>query len=331
MTARNPLRHERGVSLAGALMLVALMSVIAMTMATELRFAMRRSLNMEVRDQAHWYALGARDYTEALLERVMAEPASALRPDAAWLQGPQFFPIEQGQLAGEVRDGNNCFNLNGLVTQDERGRTTADARQQRRFEAMMQAAGLPPQDAARIAAQAVDWLDTDSRPSSSGAEDPAYAEFAMPYRAANTLMVEREEMLALPAVTPAIYAELAPLVCVRPVAEPLALNINTLQASHLPLLIGVFEGRLPRATAETILLQRPLGGFADEDAFWTLDQIASLEPDASLRETVGVSTRYFEIDIDVLYAGARYELSEVVEIRGAGRPIRVSQRFGMFS
>lgn len=322
---------ERGSSLASALLLVAVMSLVALSLVGDLRVAMRRSGNMEFRDQAHWYAMGARDYTETLIERAMDTPETTFRPDAEWLAGPSIFPIENGQLVGRIHDGNNCFNLNGLVTMDERGRTQADPEQQRRFEILLTELGLQSNQAAMIAAQAVDWIDSDNRPVSAGAEDPSYARAERPYRTGNTLMAEREELLALEAMTPALYAQIADLVCARPVAEPLRLNINTLGVGQLPLLIAAFEGELTLASAEAVLQQRPAEGFANLDLFWALDEIAALQVDASRRNVVGLASTYFEIEIDVLYSGMRYQLRETVEHRTSGRPVRLSQRYGMFS
>ena len=322
---------ERGSALASAMLLVAVMSLVALSLVSDLRVSMRQSQNMELRDQAHWHTLGAREYSEILLSRVMTDPRQAFRPDAEWLQGPRVFPIDQGQLVGEIIDGNNCFNLNGLVTLDERGRATGNPVQQRRFEVLLAELGLQTNLAAAIAAQAVDWIDQDGRPVASGAEDAAYANAPQPYRTGNTLMAEREELLALAAVTPVIYAQIAPLVCTRPVAEANRLNLNTLTLAQLPLLMALFEGELTRASAETVLLGRPQDGFESMDAFWALEPIAALEADATLRTAVALETQYFEIEIDVLYAGVRYALREVVEIRANGRPIRLSQRYGLFS
>jgi general secretion pathway protein K len=322
---------ERGASLISALLLVALMASVATALATDLRFSMRRSANMEVRDQSYWYALGARDFTEALIGRALANPDRAFRPDAPWLQGPSLYPIEQGQLSGRIIDGNNCFNLNALVSDDGRGGLVADSAQRGRFEQVMIAAGLPVRLAAQIAAQSADWIDSDRRPLASGAEDDVYGRRSGAYRTGNTLMAEREEMLALAAMTPDAWRVLAPLVCVRPEAAPLALNINTLQADGLPLLIGLFDGRLTRTAAEGVLLQRPPDGYGDVEAFWAQPAIAALEPDAGLRSAVGLTTQYFEVEIEVVHAGARFGFSETVEARGGGRLLRLSQRFGSFS
>ena len=80
--------------------------------------------------------------------------------------------------------------------------------------------------------------------------------------------------------------------------------------------------------AEGILLQRPEAGFASANAFWNLDTVAALEADATLREAVGIDTRYFELRIDVVHAGQDYRLDGLVEVLDGGLVRRVSQRYG---
>lgn len=315
---------ETGAALVSALLLVAVMASVAMVLAGDLRFAMRRSANMDIRDQAYWYALGAREFSETLLVRAMDDPGRALRPDADWLAGPRSFPIERGMLAGEIRDGNNCFNINGLVTRDASGALIADNVQQRRFEYLMSALDIPAVEADRIAAQSVDWIDSDTRAVPGGGEDMLYPG----YRTANTLMAERAELLALQAMTPEIYARLAPFVCTRPVAAPVPLNVNTLQVEQWPLLAAAFDGALRRAGAEGLLIARPSEGFANAEAFWALDAVREHDPDAVRREAVGIETRYFEIEIDVLHAGQRFELETLVEYLGGREFRRLSQTYG---
>jgi general secretion pathway protein K len=318
---------DTGASLVSALLLVAVMASLSMVLAGELRFAMRRSANIEIRDQAYWYALGAREFSESVLVRAMDDPRRALRPDADWLAGPRVFPIEQGQLAGTIRDGNNCFNLNGLAMRNADGELVGDTTQQRRFEHLMTALGITAIQAGRVAAQAVDWMDSDTRPVSAGGEDALYPG----YRTANAPMAEPGELLALEAMTPAVYARLAPFVCTRPVTVPLTLNINTLQTEQWPLLAAVFDGELTRSAAEGILIARPRDGFADAGAFWALEAVRELDPDATRRDAVGIETRYFEIGIDVVHAGQRFELETVVEFQGGGQIRRLSQSYGSLS
>lgn len=320
---------ERGASLVSALLLVAVMSSLAMALFTDLRFSMRRSANLEVRDQAYWYAVGAREFAEISIERAMQAPDDTLRPDADWLSGQRVFPINDGQLVGRVRDASNCFNLNSLVSLEANGLLVGDPLQQRRFDALLQAIGLPVQQSAVISAELTDWLDSDQRPVISGAEDDSYARAGRQYRTGNTLLAEREELLALASMTPRIYSEIEPFVCAHPVVENVPLNINTLQFDQAPLLVAMFAGELSRTTADGILIERPQTGFAAMQAFWELEVFDSIQIEAEHRQAIGRTSKYFQIEVDVLYAGARFRLSEMVEWRGGIR--RLTQRYGSFS
>lgn len=320
---------ERGASLVSALLLVAVMSSLAMALFTDLRFSMRRSANLEVRDQAYWYAVGAREFAEISIERAMQAPDDTLRPEAAWLSGQRVFPINDGQLVGRVRDASNCFNLNSLVSLEANGLLVGDPLQQRRFDALLQAIGLPVQQSAVISAELTDWLDSDQRPVISGAEDDSYARAGRQYRTGNTLLAEREELLALASMTPRIYSEIEPFVCAHPVVENVPLNINTLQFDQAPLLVAMFAGELSRTTADGILIERPQTGFAAMQAFWELEVFDSIQIEAEHRQAIGRTSKYFQIEVDVLYAGARFRLSEMVEWRGGIR--RLTQRYGSFS
>ena len=133
--------RECGASLVSALLLVAVMASMAMMLAGDLRVSLRRSANMEVRDQAYWYALGARDYAGGLIATAMRDPGTALRPDAAWLRDAREFPIERGRLSGRISDGNNCFNLNALVVDDGAGGLSSDPGQRARFERLLRTLG----------------------------------------------------------------------------------------------------------------------------------------------------------------------------------------------
>ena len=320
---------ERGASLVSALLLVAVMSSLAMALVTDLRFSMRRSANLEVRDQAYWYAVGAREFAEISIERAMQAPDDTLRPDADWLSGQRVFPINDGQLVGRVRDASNCFNLNSLVSLEANGLLVGDPLQQRRFDALLQAIGLPVQQSAVISAELTDWLDSDQRPVISGAEDDSYARAGRQYRTGNTLLAEREELLALASMTPRIYSEIEPFVCAHPVVENVPLNINTLQFDQAPLLVAMFADELSRTTADGILTERPQTRFAAMQAFWELEVFDSIQIEAEHRQAIGRTSKYFQIEVDVLYAGARFRLSEMVEWRGGIR--RLTQRYGSFS
>ena len=329
MSHRTEWSSQSGASLVSALLLVAVMSTLAMALVTDLRFSMRRAANLEVRDQAYWYAMGARDFAEISVERAMQRADETLRPDAEWLSEQRVFPINDGQLVGRVRDASNCFNLNSLVTAEGNGLLIANPHQRRRFEILLQTLGLPVQQSALIAAELIDWIDSDARPTLGGGEDEAYDGAGQQYRTGNTLLAEPEEMLALASMSALVFAAIEPFVCAHPVTENVALNINTLQFEQAPLLVAMLDGEISRTTADAILIQRPPAGFGQMQDFWELEVFEGLDIQAEHRQAIGRTSRYFQIDVDVLHAGARFRLSELVEWRGGIR--RLTQRYGSFS
>lgn len=322
---------KRGTALITALMITAVMSTVAVGLSQSLFFAIGRSGHIADRDQAYWYAVGARDFAESALLRSLPPSGEPMRPTDAWAQGARRFEIENGALTGEVRDANNCFNLNALVTQAGRGGYTGDETAAEAFIALMQALNIPAGEAQAIAAQATDWIDTDTRPEARGAEDMQYAQRPVPHRAANTLFTEAGEMLALPAMNPAYFTLLAPLVCAHPVTEQIPLNPNTLRPDQAALLAAALDNRLSLSDAALLISRRPTTGYADLEAVWQEPLLAGLELAPEARPLFTLTSRYFEIHVDVLQGETRYRLRESVELDSTGRLTRHSQRFGVFS
>jgi len=322
---------KRGTALITALMITAVMSTVAVGLSQSLFFAIGRSGHIEDRDQAYWYAVGARDFAESALLRSLPPSGEPMRPTDAWAQGARQFEIENGALIGEVRDANNCFNLNALVTQAGHDGYTGDAAAAEAFIALMQALNIPAGEAQAIAAQATDWVDSDTRPEARGAEDMQYAQRPVPHRAANTLFTEAEEMLALPAMNPAYFIVLAPLVCAHPMTDQTPLNLNTLRPDQAALLAASLDNRLSLSDAALLISRRPTTGYMDIEDVWRDSLLAELELAQEDRPVLTLSSRYFEILVDVLQGDTRYRLRESVELESTGRLTRHSQRFGVFS
>tara|TARA_R110002072_G_scaffold67609_2_gene165701 strand:- start:1424 stop:2410 length:987 start_codon:yes stop_codon:yes gene_type:complete len=328
MTSSN---RKRGTALISALLIVTVMSAVAVELLGDMRFAIARSGNLSTRDQAYWYALGARDYAENLLGRVMQPPDAALRPDAPWLHGPRQFPIEGGMIEARLRDGHTCFNINSLVTETEPGRYTTNPDAVAQLDTLLTMVGLPPVTASLLSAEAADWIDSDTRPGPGGAEDFAYAGLDIPYRPANTLMVEVEEVRALRSMTPDLYTVAAPHLCALPVAGSVPININTLVPGDAVQLAARFSAHLSRADAEAILLRRPSGGYAAEADFWADQAFAGRELDAGDFAQITRRSTWFDIRVRVEMEDARFHLDAGFEVGRGGVVTRHGQRFGSLS
>jgi len=324
---RSTRRDERGVALISALLIVAMMAAIAVELTEATRFSLFRAANMDQRDQAIWYARGAQEFLEGVLERANPD-GRIMRPDDPWLDGPVVFPIDGGVLAGSVRDANNCFNLNSLVREQPDGVRRGDPEALARFTVLLQALELPSGVIEPLKAQLVDWMDPDTRPEPAGAEDADYLTLAQPLRAANQPMVEREEMLVLPVMTPELYRVLEPWVCVLPHQRQPALNVNTLRIAQWPLLAALFDGALNARDAEAVLFRRPSTGYEDPGVFWSDPAIApfAAEDEVSL-EDVTLRSAWFEVYAEVRLDGLGVALTGLAELDESGRVFRRGQRY----
>lgn len=323
-------RREEGTALLTAILMTALMAVIAVELIDQTRFAIFRSANTNQRDAAYWYALGARDFSESVLLRSGPPGREVMRPVEPWRSGPQVFAIEGGTLTGEIRDGNNCLNLNamaGSAPEDEPPVLDADD-VRTMFTVLLDRLGVPPDTTEPLKAQILDWIDPNTYREPGGAEDELYRAYTPPLRAANQPMVELEELLVLPAMTPELYAVLRPYLCVRPHASQPPLNLNTLRLDQAVLLSALFQGRLSLGDAEALVLQRPPAGYDSVAEFFDQPVIAALEPDLAMRQAVTLRTRWFDIDVAVALGETGFSLAETVELSEGGRLTRLSQRFG---
>jgi len=330
----HPKDSQRGAALITALLLVALMAMVAVQLVNLTRFATARTAWIDRGAQAYWYAQGARELAELALVKSGEASRPVMRSDELWMSGLQVFPVEGGLVSGEIRDGANCLNLNALAPENAddpvtRQELEAQAQWSRRsFILLANQSEVPVGLAETVLAQLVDWIDRDGQPELKGAEDQTYARFDPPYLTANQSLVELMELRALPAMTPALFEVLARFACVRPINSQPALNLNSLRLEQAGLLSTVFDGRLSRSDAETVLFRRPAAGYEALAEFWADPLIARLKPDDDMRARVGLTTHWFELDLRVRLNGARFEMEQLVELTRSGEVRLVNQRFG---
>ena len=291
------------------LIMVAVLAVIAVAVLDDVRFSIRRAVNVETGAQAQWYAIGA--------ERV------AVRE---WNGKAFSYPIEEGEITARVRDGQACFNLNSVVGGAGEG-FTARPEGIAQFLALARALNLPEARARKVADALTDWIDSDDIPRALGAEDSVYQAKVKPYRTAGGLMVEASELRAVDGVDAATYQTLRPYICALPEAGLSPVNVNTLTPDQAPLLTMLTEGRLAPATARGVIAGRPRGGWADTEAFWNTPAMQAVQPSQAMREQAGVRTRYFAFHAEVRYAGALAVRSGLIMITADNRILTVLARW----
>lgn len=335
---RTDRNQEQGTALIAALLLVALMAAVAVQLMDVTRFAAFRTAQIDQRTQAVWMARGARDLAEAAFLNAGAPGRAVMRSDELWLAGPVVFPLQDGEVVGEITDRNNCLNINALVEPDADGGDPlesgdrADETQWLRqaFLRLSSEIGAPASEAEALLAQITDWIDADQSAEPGGAEDRTYSAYAPPYRAANQAFVELEELRALPVMTPQLYALYQPWLCVLPMAEQPPLNINTLSLDQSRLLSALLHEELDPSDAETLLFRRPPAGYDTLEEAWADPLIAALELTDAEKTRLTLRSQWFEMEVSVRLAETRFHMTELADLNEGGDLRRRSQRFGAF-
>ncbi len=247
-------RKQQGVALVTALLVVALATTLAVSMAHHMQMDIRRTGNLLATERGYQYARGLELWAIAALELDAQESADHDSRREPWASELPVVELDEGRLSGRMEDLDGRFNLNNLVINGRR-----DAEQLAMFQRLLTALELDP----NLANRCVDWMDMDTTMESDGAEDDSYGRLRQPYRAANAPFVDLSELRLVQGVTPQVFNQLAPHVSVIPVAtQATAVNVNTATVEVLMALHPL----ITRPIAES-LYQEGRANFESETAF----------------------------------------------------------------
>ncbi|MGP1274666.1 MAG: type II secretion system minor pseudopilin GspK [Caulobacterales bacterium] len=306
--------HERGAALITALMVVAFMAAVSVSLVEMMRHQIERTRVVEDRLQASAYLDGAVAYGEVLLARFAGGADEDFTPEGPWDGVPRVFPIENGQIIASIRDSNNCLNINALHSGD----MAADERAAARLRSLLQAVGLPPGETETLIAAATDWIDPDRTARPGGAEDDTYLARAEPHRAANQPFTELGEMRLLPGVTRALFETLAPYLCALPTSVQAPLNVNTLRADQAVLITALSEGSVSLQAAGQALFRRPSTGYSSLEAFWADPVMAVMPPEERPLSLTALRSEWFELNLAVELGEMRLMRVQTVRMDTSG-------------
>ncbi len=309
-----PRGQERGAALLTVLMLVAIIAVMAGAALEKLRLSTRLAGNAATGEQARAYAFAAETMALTRVSTLLGQSPKRVTLAGNWSNTPFGLPVPGGFATARVRDGGNCFNLNGLVMQAQGAPgtyiTNPEIRPQ--FVRLMRLLDVPVQVAEQIASGTADWIDSDQDQQAMGAEDGAYLGRETPYRTAGTLMTDPSELRPVAGMTPAIYTTLRPWICTLPIAEPSSINVNTLLPEQAPLFAMLYPDTLQVGSAQQMLLRRPPQGYADVGAITkaaALQGAANLAPGA----VATVKSTWFTLDIDVTLGSTQMQERALID------------------
>jgi type II secretory pathway component PulK len=307
--APPPIR-QRGVALLTAILLVALGTILAATMAYETAMTAQRAQATFAFDQSLLIA----EAGEALAAYALVQSRKQDQQHDAkgQLWSMPYGPVEivpGVTLLASLEDMQGRFNLNNLVKPD--GGTDPAAVTQ--FENLLQLAQVEPKWASMIA----DWIDGDSVANGpDGAEDSTYLSQVPPYRAANRQITSASELLALPGFGRDRYLRIIRYVTALPTGSQTGggqtsgktlVNLCTAQRYVLDALVPTGERNFSAQDDESLEKQRMSGGcfptpndfkaaFAsDPNAAAVMGQVSTQSDYFRLTSVVSVGTMQFSL------------------------------------
>ena len=297
---------QRGVALIVVLLLLAMMTTLAIQMTERLHHDFYRVENQVLHQQGYWYTQGMESLAEVAIKRSF-DDNDTVNLSQVWAIKGQRYPLEGGDVIGDIVDKQACFNLNAFSSVVADPLTTTKPFLVRYFQMVLEELGIDSYESESLADHTWEFIDADTDVQSSlGGEDNLYESFSPPYLAPNNWLADISEWRAINGVTAQLYQKMSPLLCTLPTSK-YQLNINTLDQEHAVLLMALFAPELSLSDAESVLKSRPYDGWGSVDDF--LKDPALVKVSESVRtigkEFLSVSSQYFELDAEVMVDRAR--------------------------
>jgi general secretion pathway protein K len=315
MRLRHQPWRERGVAVITALLLTTLAISIVTSLFWQQQVQVRSMENQRLHLQTKWILRGALDWATLVLfqdgidhrqytslDQVWATPLAETRLDQyverQRVEGETF----DASLSGNITDACSRYNLRNLgmskghpnwVQVEVFGRLLRnlqlDSGLARRVAAFV-AAGLPPGAAPP---------DTDQ------ATQPQ----ATPVIGAPVKILEVEDLLAVPGVTPAIVERLRPFVTVLP--DPAPVNVNTAPAEVLAAVVP----NMSVSEANTLIVRRKQAAWRDKTYF--SKEVNSDNGRPLTDETYDVKSDWFLVDTRIRLDRAALDAQALIHRSGA--------------
>ena len=345
-----PKLKQQGVALITVMLIVALAAVLASQMAARLQMQMIRTVNINLNQQAYWYAMGAEAFGRRVLITAFEDEPDSTNLGQMWAQGETTYPVDYGKITGEITDLQACLNLNALRDSDQsdndnnnndnplnkkintdtsktgqsnknnnsgranQGNNKLPARLA--LEELITALnidGVSSFEAEYMADALTDWLDKDSAiVSAGGAEDNDYASKAFPYLPANNYLSSVNELRIIEHFTVPVINAIKPYICVLPNTALHAINVNTISTETPELLQALLGGSLDDATQ--ILSAREEDGFKDLNAFFAVPEMTKLNLTEQQKKQFVVDSEYFTLKTTASFNNSYFVLNSIMHI-----------------
>lgn len=325
------MKRQGGAALVIVLMIVALVAIIATDMTANLMVQVQRVQNIQSHQQAKWYSYGAEELVKKVLLKSKKDDPDKVHLGQAWAKEEVPYPVDHGQLSGQVTDLQACLNLNALAapkgqSQGSDGSNTNQAHAAL-LELLKNIEDLPLEESEETLADSLyDWLDEDSMTHGSGAEEDEYLSRRTPYLTANNLLASVSELRVIKGFNPLVMKALLPYVCVIPGNMELKINVNTIK-SEQALLLSVLMKGLSESGAEAIISARPERGFDSIGEFFTEAANQGASKNAGTDKLFTVDSNYFKLRAKAEFDERLFTMTSIIQIN-QGQATILARKFG---
>lgn len=209
-------KKQQGVALIVALLVLAIATGLASAMIVRNQNAFNVTAALENGARADALANSAFILAEAMLDR---DDRQVDGPADIWAQPMQDIPIDGATVSLRVVDMQGRFNINDLITSDDKVNLIA----KERFQKLLRVLNINTD----ISSAVIDWIDANQTIEPGGAEDGQYQQRdqnSTPSLPAGRPMISVTELRGVNGVTESIYQRLAPFVSALPEGTPINLN-----------------------------------------------------------------------------------------------------------
>ena len=294
---------QRGIALLTILVMVALATILAATIAKRQTNTAENTGYLMRQDQSLLYAKSAEAFFSELLIQDSDNGSSIDHLQENWAKPMPAFPVEDGFISGRLLDESGKFNLNNLLKADG----SVDDSARRWFEKLLQRVGLP----AELCQAVIDWQDADDETTGAmGAESNYYQGLDPSYLASNTRFHQVEELKLVRGFEGKNYDLIAPYVTALP--EATKINMNT----AAPLLLASIDPKLDVKTLEQELKakQAELAYFNSVEDLWKLNAFSGIEPQNKTDAAAWLDSKsnYFTAQIEVVLSERKRQFSSAM-------------------
>ncbi len=355
---------QAGIALITVMLIVALASIIAAQMTARLQSQMQRSINISFNQQAYWYAMGAEAFSKRILMKAFKDEPKVTHLEQVWAEKGTSYPVDFGEIAGEISDLQSCLNLNALhpkaKSKDDLGSensgkkqtnkqtTKNDKKNQPAAKPQKRSANAKQLPAATVLERLIvnlniegvgafeaesmvdalsDWLDSNDMISGTGgAEDSDYASREFPYLAANSYLASVNELRLIEHFSPEVIIALTPYVCVLPQNSLHAININTLDAEKPELLQALLDSSLDEA--QQVLSARDSAGYENLEDFYQLQELSQIKMEKWQKGQFVVDSQYFKLKASTRFNNSYFAMSSIMQVNEKNQIQVISRTIG---